>query len=269
MTSLTHESLHRRALERRWEPTAERLQLGTELALLGEEAASYDLLLEQAAPAIARHADGGCVIALLADAGGALHPLGVHGPDDEATTALEELTGMTFQPLGISQAVMGAGRGQVVDLEPEMFAERPGVARYLEVTGHRHAVVVPLRARRRSTGVVWLASARAFGQDDVNFMAICGARLGLAVEHLRYIEGDFRAARPDAAGALSELTAREWEILALVAAGLTSREAAERLVVSVRTVEWHRARVQAKLGVSGRSELTRIAREAGLEIPVR
>lgn len=269
MTPLSHEELHRRALERRWAGTEERLQAGTELAVLGEEVASYDVLVEAAASVLARHVAGGCVIALLSDDGGALHPLGVHGPSDEATEALEELTGLTFQPLGISHAVMQAGKGRIVEMAPEMFAERPGVARYMEITGHHHAVVVPLRAHKQSIGVIWLASARVFDQEDLNFLALCGSRLGLAVQHLRLIEGDVRGTRPEGDGPLSQLTAREREILGLVAAGLTSREAAERLVVSVRTVEWHRARVQAKLGVSGRSELTRIAREAGLDIPVR
>ena len=61
--ALSHDELHRRARERRWEATEERLQAGTELAVLGEEAASYDLLIEEAAPVIARHVDGGCVVA--------------------------------------------------------------------------------------------------------------------------------------------------------------------------------------------------------------
>ena len=269
MTALAHEELHRRALERRWEPTEDRLQLGAELAVLVEEVANYDVLLEQAASAIARHVDGGCVIALLADDDAMLHPIGIDGPSAEASDALEQLTGLTFQPLGISRAVMAAARAQLVELDPAMFAQRPGVARYMELTGHHHAIVVPLRAHGRSTGVLWLASASEFGEDDIHFLGLCGSRIGLAVQHLRYIEGDVlqRVEREDLP--LAELTAREREILALIAAGLTSREAAERLVVSIRTVEWHRARVQAKLGVSGRSELTRIAREAGLDVPVK
>ena len=269
MSAPAHEELHRRALERRWEPTEDRLQLGAELAVLVEEVANYDVLVEQAASAIARHVDGGCVIALLSDDDAMLHPIGVDGPSAEASEALEQLTGLTFEPLGISRQVMGSGRAQVVELDPAMFAQRPGVARYMEITGHDHAIVVPLRAHGRSTGVLWLAAARAFGDDDIHFLGLCGSRIGLAVQHLRLIEGDVgeRDKREDLP--LAELTAREREILGLVAAGLTSREAAERLVVSVRTVEWHRARVQAKLGVSGRAELTRVAREAGLEIPVK
>jgi DNA-binding CsgD family transcriptional regulator len=56
----------------------------------------------------------------------------------------------------------------------------------------------------------------------------------------------------------AELTAREREIAALAAGGLTSREVAERLVVSVRTVDNHLQRVYRKLGVSRRGELSRL-----------
>lgn len=244
------------------------MQLAAELTILVEETRNYDTLLEQAAPAIARHVDGGCVIALLADDGKVLHPLGIHHDDPDASQALDRLTGLTFQPLGISRAVMEEGRGRRIELAPEMFAERPGVVRYLEITGHDQAIVVPMRNLGRSTGVLWLAAARAFDDDDVNFVSACASRLALAVHLLRYVEGDVAPARREEDGPVAALTAREREILAMVAEGLTSREVAERLVVSVRTVEWHRARLQAKLGVSGRSKLTSIAREAGLAPPV-
>jgi DNA-binding NarL/FixJ family response regulator len=51
------------------------------------------------------------------------------------------------------------------------------------------------------------------------------------------------------------LTQREREIVTLAAAGLSNRQIAERLVVSVRTVEGHLYRAGAKLGASDRSEL--------------
>jgi DNA-binding NarL/FixJ family response regulator len=61
-----------------------------------------------------------------------------------------------------------------------------------------------------------------------------------------------------------DLTEREQEVLALLALGHTNREIAERLFLSVRTVEWHRGRLQWKLGVTGRAALTRRARTLGL-----
>ncbi len=62
-----------------------------------------------------------------------------------------------------------------------------------------------------------------------------------------------RAARDDA----PQLTAREREIVALAAAGASNAEIAERLVLSVRTVETHLFRAMKKLGVSSRSALAR------------
>ena len=51
------------------------------------------------------------------------------------------------------------------------------------------------------------------------------------------------------------LTGREREIIELVATGLSNRDIADRLVMSVRTVEVHRARVFAKLGVRSAAEV--------------
>src|SRR5262245_61578073 len=55
--------------------------------------------------------------------------------------------------------------------------------------------------------------------------------------------------------AAPELTDRELEVLQLIARGHTNRETAERLFISVRTVENHRARIQRKLGRTSRSDL--------------
>ncbi|MFF0525635.1 LuxR C-terminal-related transcriptional regulator [Actinomadura nitritigenes] len=56
------------------------------------------------------------------------------------------------------------------------------------------------------------------------------------------------------------LTPREREIVALAGAGLTNRQIAERLVLSVRTVEGHLYRASAKLGVTGRADLPALLR---------
>jgi two-component system response regulator NreC len=64
-----------------------------------------------------------------------------------------------------------------------------------------------------------------------------------------------------------DLTARERDIVRLVALGHTSREIADRLVLSVRTVETHRARVQKRLAVTARAELVRWALDHGLLEP--
>jgi two-component system, NarL family, response regulator NreC len=60
------------------------------------------------------------------------------------------------------------------------------------------------------------------------------------------------------------LTERELEVLRLVALGHTNSEIAKRMHISARTVETHRANLQAKLGISGRPELVRYALERGV-----
>lgn len=55
------------------------------------------------------------------------------------------------------------------------------------------------------------------------------------------------------------LTAREAEIAALVARGLTNREIAERLVLSAKTVEHHVSRILDKLGLQSRVEVAALA----------
>jgi DNA-binding NarL/FixJ family response regulator len=60
------------------------------------------------------------------------------------------------------------------------------------------------------------------------------------------------------------LTGREAEVLRLVAAGLTNKEVAAQLVVSVPTVERHVANIYAKIGASRRYEAIAFAQSHGL-----
>ena len=62
----------------------------------------------------------------------------------------------------------------------------------------------------------------------------------------------------------SILTARESEIVKLIAEGRSSKEIAALLVISVKTVERHRANILQKLEMRDRTELTRYAIRTGL-----
>ena len=65
-------------------------------------------------------------------------------------------------------------------------------------------------------------------------------------------------------GRVSQLSNREREILQLIASGLTNKEAASRLQISVRTVEKHRERAMEKLNLRSVVELTKFAIVEGM-----
>ncbi len=90
------------------------------------------------------------------------------------------------------------------------------------------------------------------------------ARLAAPFLHGRDAAASART-RPDEL--VEPLTAREREILELLAAGLTNREIAQRLVLSARTVETHVARVTGKLGVNSRARAVARAVALGIVAP--
>jgi two-component system response regulator FixJ len=65
--------------------------------------------------------------------------------------------------------------------------------------------------------------------------------------------------------AIERLTAREKEVLFSITAGLSTKEIAKQLNISIRTVEVHRTHLICKIGASNSSEAVRIAMEAQIK----
>jgi DNA-binding CsgD family transcriptional regulator len=125
-----------------------------------------------------------------------------------------------------------------------------------------HELDAPYEAAR--TRVLVGRACRALGDTDSAAMELDAARdvfetLGALpdLSQLTALEGD-------AAGPVSGLTAREIEVLRLVAAGKTNRAVAGDLVISEKTVARHLSNIFDKLGVSSRAAATAYAYEHDL-----
>jgi DNA-binding NarL/FixJ family response regulator len=133
-----------------------------------------------------------------------------------------------------------------------------------------------LLAERRRTAVIVFS---AFDYPQYHHVALRSGAAGFVAKNVetRHLVEAIRAV---AAGQLvferrldgppPELTAREVDVVRLVADGLTNDEIGASLGVSARAVEAHLGRVFERTGVQSRTELaTRAIREAWLDVPVR
>jgi len=80
----------------------------------------------------------------------------------------------------------------------------------------------------------------------------------------RLIEGYLNFAERDEEDSLELLTPREKEILSYVAMGYSNKEIADRLIISVKTVENHKAKIMEKLQLTTRPQLVKYAMKKGL-----
>jgi two-component system response regulator NreC len=83
----------------------------------------------------------------------------------------------------------------------------------------------------------------------------------------REIVEQLRAPQPASDDPFALLSAREREVLHLIATGLSAKEVAVELSVSTKTVEAHRTSLMRKLGVRKATELVRYALRHGLIEP--
>jgi DNA-binding NarL/FixJ family response regulator len=155
-----------------------------------------------------------------------------------------------------------------VETTRRIAAEHPGVrVLVLSASGEEADVLSAIKAG--ATGYLVKSASSAELIEAVRRTAAGDAVFTPGLAGL--VLGEFRRmmstpGKDDAADG-PRLTDRETEILRLVAKGLSSRQIAERLVLSHRTVQNHTQNVLAKLQLHNRVELARYAIERGLDDP--
>lgn len=151
----------------------------------------------------------------------------------------------------------------------ERLREKAPSCRVLVLTMHDDREYVLAMARAGVKGYLLKDCSPAELIEAIHLVHAGGTYLSpavsrmLASEYLREkTETGPRAS--DGASGRPRLSRREREVLGLVAEGLGNRESAERLGLSVRTVESHRQRLMKKLEARNAAELVKVALTAGL-----
>ena len=174
-----------------------------------------------------------------------------------AAQELRAIAGTFGAPLLLARASYALGAVALAEQD-----HRATLTHLREAFGTAHALDAPYDAARAR--VLIGAACAALGDEDSAHIEWSGARstfeqLGAApdLERLAAIMG---AGLPAPAG----LTARELDILRLVATGKTNRAIGDELVISEKTVARHISNIFTKLDVSSRSAATAFAYDHGL-----
>jgi DNA-binding CsgD family transcriptional regulator len=178
---------------------------------------------------------------------------------DVARAWLEEL-------IAFAEGTGSAGATAVVEHGRALLADAGDTERHFELAlaAHANASRLPNRARTELAFGEWLRRARrrVDAREHLRAALIIFEQLGAtpwadrAAQELR-ASGETARRRHDSTP--TDLTPQERLVAGLVRQGLSNRDAAARLFVSPRTVDFHLRNVFSKLGVASRAELTALA----------
>jgi DNA-binding NarL/FixJ family response regulator len=111
----------------------------------------------------------------------------------------------------------------------------------------------------------YLLKECAFEELVTAIHTVIGNQMYLSPGIAGTVVDDYKARRPElGASAFSKLTEREREIVQLLAEGQSTKEIADRLCLSVKTVGTHREHLMAKLHIHSLAQLTKYAIREGL-----
>ncbi len=149
--------------------------------------------------------------------------------------------------------------GNPVRVLEELTLKYPGT-RVIVLTMHEDPAYVRLALGAGASGYLLKSAA-----DSELIQAIRQiAKGGIYTQVPKALEVDSPGEKSLVGSKLEQLSQREREVLGQIAQGHTNQAIADRLFLSVKTVESYRARLMAKLGLKSRAELTQFSLESGL-----
>lgn len=184
-----------------------------------------------------------------------LEVVGEAGDVDEAVALAESLVpDVITLDLGLPG---GSGLAAI-----ERIRARAPKARIVVLTMHEDPAYVRGALAAGATG--YLVKSAADSSLIEAIRAVYRGRVFIDAEDGDRVQPQGPAGRASAPSPVDSLSAREREVMVLLARGHTNQEIADRLGLSVKTVESYRSRLMQKLGLTSRAELTRLALELGL-----
>jgi DNA-binding CsgD family transcriptional regulator len=205
---------------------------GEQLAGVGARSPGIVAWRSNAARALAAMGDEGEARRLVEEELALAEAVGAPGPIGRAYRVLGQLGGGDEALLALEQAVGRLEESQAA-LERARALVEHGAA--LRRSGRRQVAREPLR---RGLDLAQRCGANALATRALTEIRLTGAR-----PRRTALEGP------------ESLTEREREVATLAARGLSNREIAESLVVTVKTVEWHLRHAFRKLGIDSRAKL--------------
>ncbi len=138
----------------------------------------------------------------------------------------------------------------------ELFREQVPETRVLMLSMHDSREYISTSVMHGASGYVLKDVSTEEIVEAIETVAAGGTYFSSGVSDVLLERRASEAAQP--------LTAREYSVLLLIAAGQSNKQVAEALSISAATVETHRKKIKKKLGVSSTAGLTRYAIENGL-----
>ncbi|MFK4812710.1 response regulator [Devosia sp. ZW T5_3] len=138
----------------------------------------------------------------------------------------------------------------------ELFREQVPETRVLMLSMHDSREYISTSVMHGASGYVLKDVSTEEIVEAIETVAAGGTYFSSGVSDVLLERRASEAAQP--------LTAREYSVLLLIAAGQSNKQVAEALSISAATVETHRKKIKKKLGVTSTAGLTRYAIENGL-----